>query len=86
MSSGIRINPSSPSNLDYGSGSDDSLSENEGDETQSSKHKSYIDRSDSRNAKDTSLDKRKARKKDRRKKKKITERNTREFNEDQKEE
>ncbi len=84
MSSGFRIDPSSPSNLDYGRGNDDSLSENEGDANSSSvKQKSYIDRSDSRKGKDKSLEMRKARKKDKRKKKKISERNTKGFNEDQ---
>lgn len=84
MNSGYSINPSPPSNLDYGHGNDDRFGNNESDTNSSStEHKSYIDRSDSRSGKDKSLEMRKARKKDKRKKKKISERNTKEFNEDQ---
>lgn len=85
MSSGFRIDPSSSSNLDYGRGNDDGLHEDDGrTNPQTPDQKSYIDRS--KGGQDKPLDKRKARKKDQKKKKKISERNTREFNEDQKDE
>lgn len=84
MSPGYRINSSSSPHLDYGQGNNDSPGENEGSaSTSSAGHKSYIDRSGSRKGEDKSLEMRKARKKNRRRKKKIAERNAREFTDDQ---
>ncbi|MBO9480438.1 hypothetical protein [Salinisphaera sp. G21_0] len=84
MSSGYRIDSSSSPHLDYGQGSGDSTGHNESSANASSTdHKSYIDRSGSRKGRDKSLEMRKARKKNRRKKKKISERNTKEFNDGQ---
>ena len=78
-----RINPSSPANLDYGRSNDDSHHNNNEEGSSSTNQKSYIDRSDSRKRKDKSIEMRKARIRDKRKKKKISERNTKKFNEDQ---
>ncbi|USE36605.1 hypothetical protein [Endozoicomonas sp. SCSIO W0465] len=84
MSSGYRVDPSSSPHLDYGQGNDDSPGKNDGSASAAStNHKSYIDRSNSRKGEDKSLDMRKARKKNKRKKKKISERNTREFDDNQ---
>ena len=89
MSSGYKIDSSSSAHLDYGQGNGDSLNNNESStDALSADHKSYIDRSGSRQGEDKSLDMRKARKKNKskknkRKKKKISERNTKEFNDGQ---
>ena len=83
MSSGFRIDPSSPSNLDYGRGNDNSNDNPEKSTNPTDGQKPYLDRSGNKKGKDKSLDMRKARKKNKHKKKKISERNTREFNEDQ---
>ncbi len=84
MSSGFRIDPSSPSNLDYGRGNDDDANNpDNGVNPSSDRQKPYLDRSGNKKGKDKSLDMRKARKKSKRKKKKISERSTREFNDGQ---
>ncbi|WP_257265670.1 hypothetical protein [Endozoicomonas sp. ONNA2] len=84
MSSGYKIDSSSSPHLDYGQGNGDSLDNNESStDALPTDHKSYIDRSGSRQGEDKSLDMRKARKKNKRKKKKISERNTKEFNDGQ---
>ena len=85
MSSGFKIDPSSSSNLDYGRGNDDNTNNpDKGMNASSDEQKSYLDRKGNKKGADKSLDMRKARKKNKRKKKKtISERSTREFNEDQ---
>ncbi len=83
MSSGFRIDPSSPANLDYGRGNDNSTDNPEKGTNPADGQKPYLDRSGNKKGADKSLDMRKARKKNKHKKKKISERNAREFNEDQ---
>ncbi len=77
MSSGIKVDPASPSNLDYNQNNDNHSGGKEG-ETNSAptRQDPLIDRSKPEQESSKSLDMRKARKK--KKKKKITQRRTRE--------